>query len=122
MALNILKITLPPCNTALDCQFDVRPASLELSEPSKCSLHSDLKGGQARLRQDLYGNRKVRIRVGGRATATWRGIDPIVEGITIPSGGFFAQRLAAQARLHLKQKVFFKFKSELCKVSGSWGD
>ena len=22
MALNILKITLPPCNTAADCQFD----------------------------------------------------------------------------------------------------
>lgn len=52
MALNILKITLPPCDTAAECQFD-----------------------------DLYGNRKVRIRIGG---------------ITIPSGGFFAQRLAAQ--------------------------
>eukprot|EP00435_Cladocopium_sp_Y103_P009295 s1472_g2.t1 len=52
MALNILKITLPACDTAATCQFD-----------------------------DLYGNRKVRIRIGG---------------ITIPSGGFFAQRLAAQ--------------------------
>lgn len=52
MALNILKITLPACDTAATCQFD-----------------------------DLYGNRKVRIKIGG---------------ITIPSGGFFAQRLAAQ--------------------------
>ncbi|CAJ1364119.1 unnamed protein product, partial [Effrenium voratum] len=51
MALNILKITLPSCTPAA-CFFD-----------------------------DLYGNRKVRIQIGG---------------VTIPSGGFFAQRLAAQ--------------------------
>eukprot|EP00931_Biecheleriopsis_adriatica_P048558 TRINITY_DN28067_c0_g1_i1.p1 TRINITY_DN28067_c0_g1~~TRINITY_DN28067_c0_g1_i1.p1 ORF type:complete len:3244 (-),score=551.12 TRINITY_DN28067_c0_g1_i1:114-9845(-) len=51
-SLNILKITLPPCETAELCEWD-----------------------------ELYGNRKVRLRVGG---------------ITIPSGGFFAQRLAAQ--------------------------
>jgi len=50
--LNILKITLPHCDTPETCQWD-----------------------------ELYGNRKVRLKVGG---------------ITIPSGGFFAQRLAAE--------------------------
>lgn len=60
MALNILKITLPSCATAADCQFD-----------------------------DLYGNRKVRIRIGG---------------VTIPSGGFFAQRLAAQVTNQFDQR------------------
>lgn len=52
--LNILKITLPPC-----------------TQPGSATCHWD----------ELYGNRKVRIKVGG---------------ITIPSGGFFAQRLAAE--------------------------